>query len=546
MGLISGKISMRDSKFRLLLLAMLLASSLVLVLAGCGEEKKEAAQATAPGRAVFSYAEEYDPPSLDPAMIDESVGGNITRYLYDGLVRNDRESDKIAPAVAESWEISEDSLTLTFHLRHGVRFTNGREVNADDFVYAWTRALLMPESPMAGLLSPIEGAMAVQSGEANTLAGVEAVDDYTLKVTLSYPFSDFMNYLDDPVFAPVPREAVEDPNTVFAESPVGNGPFRLKEWVRGERIVLEKNPDYYGKAPALDEVTMKVIALPETALAELKAGNVDAIKKVMPAQIAEVRADGSLKVIEVPVNVIHYAGFNITSEPWQNVKLRQALNYAVDRDTIAGKLLQGLESPADGVIPPSMPGHQDNAMPYTYDPEKAKALLAEAGYPEGQGLPPLVLACMGDGLAPEVAQAMQASFAAIGVEVELQVLEQGVFMEGMQGGDIGFFLISMVAEAPTPDALLYPMFASASIGSYNVYQYQNPEVDRLLEQARQTVDASERTNLYNQAERLILAEAPIIPVTFGRDTVAYLPRVTGITYNAYGDLALDEISVSNS
>lgn len=544
MGTISGKLSGKRIVARLLLTVMLLAVTAV-ALTGCGDEK--AADTTAPSWAVFTYAEAYDPPSLDPALIEEAVGGNIGRYLYDGLVRYDRESDTVQPAVAESWEVSEDSLTMTFHLRKDARFTNGREIKADDFVYAWTRALL-PEtqSPMAGLLEPVDGSMAVASGEAAALAGVEAVDDYTLKVTLAYPFADFLTYLGDPIFAPVPREAVEDPQSGYAEAPVGNGSFMLKEWVPGERIVLEKNPGYYGDAPALDEVVISVIANPVTALAELKDGNVDAVKKVMPSQIAEVRADSSLKVIEVPVNAIQYAGFDISSAPWDNEKLRQALNYAVDRETIADKLLQGLESPADGIIPASMPGHQDDAMPYTYDPEKAKTLLAEAGYPEGQGLAPLTLAYMGEGFAAEVAQAMQASFAEIGVEVELQELEQGAFMEGVQAGEIDFFLIGMVADAPTPDALLYPMFSSASIGAFNVYQYQNPEVDGLLEDARQTADTDRRMKLYNEAERLILADAPIIPLTFARDTVAYSPRVTSISYNAFGDLALDEISVSNS
>lgn len=537
----------RNRKWIILPALLLVFIAAAMVLPGCGDENKTTTSvATSAGGGVFSYAEAYDPPALDPALIEETVGANIGRYLYDGLVRQNPEG-VIEPAMADSWEISDDSTVLTFHLRQGARFSNGREVKAGDFVYAWARALSPgTKSPMVDLLMPIEGSEAVAGGEATTLAGVQAVDDYTLKVTLSYPFADFLTYLGDPIFAPVPQEAVEDPQANFAEMPVGNGPFMLKEWRHGEQIVLVRNPDYYGDPASLDEVTVKIIANPMTALAELKAGNIDAVKQVMPSQIAEVRADSSLKLLEAPVDGVQFAGFNISQPPWQESRLRQALNYAVDRETITDKLLQGLESPADGIIPESMAGHQANAMPYRYDPEKARALLAEAGYPEGQGLSPLQLAYTGDGFAAEVAQAMQSSFAEIGVEVELQELEQGVLMEGVMDGTITFFILGMVADAPTPDALLFPLFDSSSIGAYNVFQYENPDVDRLLAQARQTADSQERLQLYDDAQELILADAPLVPLTFAQDNIAYASRVTRLPHSTSGDLVLDGITVSNN
>jgi len=518
-------------------------------LSGCGDKSADNAASDKDGANLsFSYAEPSDPSALDPALIDESVGVNIARYLFDGLVSYDSSSGEVKPAVAESWDFNDDATVITFHLRKGVNFTNGRTVKAEDFVYAWTRALdPATKSTMAStIMEPIKGAGELANGETNKLAGVEAVDDTTLKVTLNYPQAEFVTFLGHPVCSPVPAEEAGRTDQSYSEKPVGNGPFKLMEWKKGESVVLGRNDEYYGNKARVGQVTVKFIPSPSTSIAELKAGNVDIVKIIPPGQTQALRNDSSVKINDGKVDALRFAGFNLTEAPWKdNDKLRQAINYAIDRDTITGKVLQGQEASADGIVPAGMKGHQNNAMPYRYDPEKARQLLADAGFPEGNGLPPLVLTYPNEGLAADVAQAMQAQLKVVGIPVEINGMEMGGFLDEMTSGKLSFFLISWVADYPSLDTFLYTLFHSANIGAQNVFQYSNPDVDGLLDNARSTKDESRRTGTYNEAERKILEDAPLVPVTFIDDVMAYSPRVTKFVHTPMGDLALNEIEVSD-
>lgn len=524
----------RLAAFSVPLLLILLA--LLLAATGCGGKST----------AAFSYAETSEPTSIDPALADEAVGINIVRYMFDGLVRYDSGTGEVKPAMAEKWETSDDATVFTFHLKKGVKFTNGREVTANDFVYSWTRALdPATKSGMAmTIMEPIKGATALADGEAKSLAGIEAVDDYTLRVTLDFPLAEFVTFLGHPVCSPVPQEEVEKTDTNFAEAPIGNGPFRLRERQPNDHITLERNPDYYGEQAKLDEVTVRIIPNPATAVAELKAGNIDAVKEIPAGQAEALKNSSEVKYFAAQINELGFMGLNLNMDPWQdNVKLRQAINWAIDRQTIAETVLQGKAQPADGIVPGAMPGHQQEAMPYRYDQAWAQALLAEAGYPAGDGLPPLRLAYRMEGQAADVVQAIQANLAGIGVKVELEGLESGAFLDKMGAGELALFYVEWQADYNSVDTFLYPLFKSDQ--AQNVCHYTNQDVDGLLDKARSTLNDKDRLETYNNAERMILADAPLAPVVFGQDVMVYSTRVTKFAHTSLGDLALNEITVSD-
>ncbi|MHB9053391.1 MAG: peptide ABC transporter substrate-binding protein [Thermoleophilia bacterium] len=522
-----------------LMAALLLVAAVAIPSIGCGDSQSQGG--------TFTYAESNDPPTLDPALAEETVGGNIDRYLFDGLIRYDSKTSEVQPAVAESWDTNEDATVFTFHLRSGVKFSDGSDVTAEDFVYSWTRALT-PEtqSSMAQeIFQPVMGAAAVANGQAKSISGVEAVDSHTLKVTLERPMADFVSLLGHPVASPVLKKAVEDKTVNFAEQPTGDGPFMVKSWTHDDSIVLVKNPNYYGDAGSLDTVTVKIIPNPATAIAELKAGNVDAVRKVPAGQTDSLRSDSAVKFFQGASDSVHYLAFDITKAPFDNPKVREAFAAAIDRDTIANKVLQGQESPADGLVPTSVPGHQTGALTINFDPEKAKSLLAEAGFPGGSGLPAITLNYPGAGTAADAAQAIQWQLKSVGVPIEINGVDPGVFGEQMGGNSFSLFLVAWQGDAPNIDSYLFPLFASENIGATNVFQYNNPVVDQLLVDARSNTDADARTGIYNDAERKIIADWPAVPVTFGQQTMVYAPRVSSFVVTPLGDIALTDIAVSN-
>ena len=522
--------------------AILMLAGAALVMSGCGSS-----QSSANGPSVLTYSEQSDPSAIDPALANESVGQNIDHYLYEGLVKYDPTTGEAKPALAQSWDVNSDATVFTFHLKPGTKFSDGQEVTADDFVYAWTRALspAMASPTAQEILGQIKGAADLAAGKTDKLAGVKAVDKDTLKVTLKSPMAEFPVSLGHPVCSPVPKAEAERQDVKYGDAPVGNGPFVIKEWVHNDHITLEKNPNYEGDAPKVDKVVMKVIPDPATAVSELKAGHVDIVKGVDPGQMQSLRDDGSVHLYQEKSNQVKLIGFNTTKSPFDNLKLRQAIALLIDRKTMADKVLQGQSYPADGYIPTSIFGYQGGVMP-DYSPDKAKSLLVQAGFPGGKGLPALTLTYVGVPQAADAAQAIQASLKSAGIPCEIKSMDQGAFLDAMQGGQLGMFMVSWQEDSPGLDGFLQPLFHSSNIGATNVFNYSNPDVDRLIDQARATPDATRRNNDYNQAERQIMADAPAIPVVFGQDVLVCAPRVTNFIYSPLGDLALDQISVSNS
>ncbi|MDD3520360.1 MAG: peptide ABC transporter substrate-binding protein [Actinomycetota bacterium] len=456
-----------------------------------------------------------EPVSLDPPNSYESEGIQVVRQIWDGLFTYDPETLETVPELCEKYEISDDLLTYTFYIKKGVMFHSGKELTAEDFVFSWTRvAQKDTASYLAYHLAAIEGYDACQDGSSMELTGVKALDDYTLQVTLQYPYADFINTLGHVVFYPVNKESIEASGDKAGEMPDGTGPFKFVSWTHDQSIELVRNDDYYGQKAYLDGVKYVIIPEQDTAFLEFQAGNLE-FTEIPIGQRASVEADPALNegVIIHPILGLYYYGMNLQAEPFKdNLALREAIVYAIDRQNICDIINEGISSPATGFVPPGIPGFQENAMDYIYDPEMAKQKLEEAGYPNGEGLETLNLGFNTGSGHEKIAEAIQADLAEIGITMEIEGFEWGTMLEKAASGEIIFYRLGWLADYPTMDNFLYPLFHSKSSDNYS--DYNNPVVDELLIEARSTADEDERIAKYREVEKTILKEAAFAPVYF--------------------------------
>lgn len=475
-----------------------------------------------------------EPSTLDPAHAWQE-GILVAKQIFDGLIDYDPKTMKVVPAMAESWKSNKDATVWTFKLKKGVKFHNGRECKAEDFIYSWSRvANKKTASESAYHMEPIKGFGACQEGKADTLEGLKAVDDYTLEVTLEYPYAEFPAALGHVVFSPVPEEEVKKSGDKFGENPVGTGPFKFVEWKRNQQLALERNDDYYKKKAHLDKIAYKIFADVQPGYLEFQAGNLDDCE-IPGGQVKAAKKKYADRVLISPMQGVYSYLMIQEAPPWKGEKeLRQALNYAIDRKAIVNTVWEEARLLATGIAPKGIAGFQEKAMPYVYDEAKAKELLKKAGYPGGKGLPEITLAYNTE--RPEhakVAQAFQAQCQKVGIKISIKGYEMGALREGVMSGDISFFLMDWVADYPTMDNFVYSLFYSESFDNYT--GYSNKAVDDLLIKARGELDADKRIKLYREAEKKILQDAPLIPIVFDETT-----RVIGTNVKGYIRTPMDD------
>ncbi len=515
-------------------LVLLLVLGLVVLVAGAGGCARDV------DTFVFYINEPY---VIDPVNAQEEMGINVVNAVFDGLLDFDPKTSELIPAVAESWEPNADATVWTFNLREGAKFHNGRDVTAEDFKYAWERILNVPESgsEIAYHLDPILGAVEMQSGEAAEAEGIRVVDDLTLEVTLAYPFADFEYVVAHPSLAPVPREEVEADPDAYAMMPVGNGPFMMSEpWAPGQYIRVERFDDYWGEPALLDAVEFKIFSDEETAYLEFRAGNVDfttipsgqiqsAIDEYGESSDGWEAAPGSQVLLGGELSTL-YVVMNNEDEHLSNADLRRAISLAIDRETIAQTVYEGTRTPATNIVPEGIIGWEDGAWEYSrYDVPEAERLLAEAGYPGGEGLPTLQLAYnTGDGHEP-LMQLIQQNLRDIGIETEFDPMEFAQLLDVYYEGAHQLGRLGWVVDYPIMDNFLYPLFLSTSAD--NLAFYDDPEVDEALVAARQIAEEDERVRAYQEIARTIGDDAPVVPVVMYRHRHVVSERVRGFVYS---------------
>ncbi len=523
-------------KISIFLSLVLIIALAVSVLPGCAKkvERKEKVGEKPSAGGIYVHPLYADPPSLDPPHIQESEGFRVAINIFEGLVKYDPQTLEAKPALAESWDVNDDATVWTFYLKKGVKFHNGREVKASDFKWAWERAVAKEtQSEVAYILAPIKGYDEMQEGEAKELEGVKVIDDYTLEVTLKYPFAEFIQTLGHPVASVYPKEEYEKYRDKFSEHPVGTGPFKFVEWKHNEKITILKNDDYWGEKAYLDKVVFRIFGEGQenTAFLEYKAGNLhDAM--IPTGQYKATKEDPNLskEIYTTPELAIYFYGFNMEKGPFAKDKnLRLALEYATNREAVVNTVMEGLPTVATGIVPRGIPGYRENQMEYKYHIDEAKKYLAKTEVPEE-----LTLTYNTSEGHQKVAEAIQAGYKEAGINISLTNLEWGTYLDKLSKGELYFYRLGWIADDPSMDNFLYPLFHSSEKGNNNLSFYENPEVDKLLEEARRETNGEKRHELYAKAEKKVLEDAAIIPIYFYTAARVVKPEVQNYNWNAMG------------
>jgi len=475
-----------------------------------------------------------DPSTLDPALTQDATSAGYIVEIFSGLVTLDWDLE-VVPDIAESWALSDDGTTYTFHLRHDVKFHDGKPVTAQDFKYSIERAC----DPAIGsvvadtYLGDIVGCQAKLRGEADKVSGVQVVDDHTLQITIDSPKAYFLAKLTYPTAFVVDQENVESPRHPWTDRPNGTGPFRLAEYELGLRIVLERNEFYYGTPkPALERVNFLLAG--GSPMTMYETGGLDAVSVGM-ADIERV-LDPSNPLnkelsITLPTLSLFYIGFNVQKPPFDDQKVRQAFNYAIDRDKYV-EVVKKTQVEAEGILPPGMPGYNENLKGYSYDPERARQLIAESRYGDTINLPEITLSVSGGGGSParQVAAIVEMYKQNLGVDIAIQQTEWATYLQDLRAHRYQMFGLTSgwIADYPDPQSFLDILFHSESRN--NDTDYSNPEVDRLLEEARVEQNYEKRMAIYQQVEEMILEDAPIVPLTHDADYWLTKPYVKGMIY----------------
>lgn len=456
-----------------------------------------------------------DPKNLDPAKISAWDQTVIGPNLHEGLFRLSPDGTEIINAGAESFEVSDDGMVWTFHLRPDAKFHNGRVITAEDYKYSFERVIdPATASPKAWMLTNIVGAKDYQDGTADQVSGIKVVDDKTLEITLAQPLATFKSMLTSMNLSVVPQEAVEEWGEDFGFHVIGAGPFQLGEWNINQDLTINAFEEYWDGRPYLDAVKFRFIGDENTRIVEFDAQNLD-IAWVPPAHWDRFYNDPVFSEKLGWAHTFHtdFLAVNQNVEPFgNNPDLRKAIRYALDLDAIIISL-QDRATIAQGMLPAGMLAYEDTEIYYPRNLDTAKELMASAGYPDGlDGTYDIILPPWGNLLS--MMQIYQANLAEIGINVNITPLEFGPYTEALDSGNYTLAWIYRVPDYPDPDGFYYPLMSSENIGTGgNWAHYSNPEVDEMITAARQSVDEQERVDLYKQIEAQFVEDLPYIPLT---------------------------------
>jgi peptide/nickel transport system substrate-binding protein len=456
--------------------------------------------------------------ALDPARITDLESSEVCEQVFDHLVRYKPGSTEVEPALATSWNVSDQGRVWTFALRRGVKFHDGTLFDADAVVFSFERQR-DPKHPFH------ETDFHYWANTYGNILHIEKVDTYTVRIVIDRPYAPFLANLAMFPVSIVSPTAVRQWGHEFSRHPVGTGPFRFVEWVPGERIILAANTEYWDGPPHFAHLVYRVLASDRERLVAVESGAVDVAYQIPPKDLAYVQLHPDLHVISVAANNVAFLAFNMMHAPFGDVRVRRAVNHAINKGLIVKLLYQSLAIPAIGPLPPTLWGYDPGLPHYEYDPARARALLREARY-DPKLRPRFYVMSTPRPYAPQperIAEVIARNLHDVGMEVDTVVLPLDQLLEQTSRGEHDVCLRGWTGDNGDPDNFLYPLLDSQAAQNgrtNNVAFYRSAEVHGLLTWAQETSDRPERERLYKRAQRIIANDAPWAPLAHAQMAVA--------------------------
>ncbi|MET3290005.1 UNVERIFIED_CONTAM: peptide/nickel transport system substrate-binding protein [Brevibacillus sp. OAP136] len=474
---------------------------------------------------VLKLARAQDVSNLDPIVPGDNMSIWTLLLMYDQLVRVSPDGNGLEPALATEWKVSDDGKTYTFTLRKGVKFHDGSPMTAADVKFSLDRAR-GKESSWSWIYTGIDS--------------VEATGDDVVTIKTKTPYAPLLSSLALFSSSIVSEKAVKDKGKDFLSSnEMGTGPFRLAEWQRGQKVALEKNPDYWQQGkPYLDGVELVQVPEDTTRMLQLRAGEIDIASNVPFNSLEELKTDPNLNVMAVQQSRIDVLTINNTREPFQDVKVRQAINYAIDKDAIIKNVLLGNGEAATSYLP-KMKFFNDQLKGYKYDLDKAKQLMTESSKPNG--FKTSLLISSGNETERQIGVIVKEQLAAIGIYLDIQLMEPGAADEAINAMKYDLASTYFTTDIIDPDELT--SFEVVSTGGTNSYHtgYKNPKVDELSDKAREELDESKRKEMYFEIQRLVSEDAPFVFLYYKPATYAVQSYVKGFQVMSTGNYRLEDV-----
>lgn len=536
-------------KISIYLGCLLITMLLVSLLAGCSQLTSNISSAADSFDTGNKTLDLWDsgPLTLDPAISSEMSSHLYVMQMYSGLVKFDSKL-KPVPDISESWEISADGKTYSFILRKDVKFHDGRLMTASDVKYSFERACNPATNSPTALtyLGDIVGAAEMVSGKATTISGIEVVNDNTVKITIDAPKAYFLSKMAYPTAFIVDSKNVET-GANWWNKPNGTGAYKLSKWDKGNLIILEPNTYFYGKKASV-RVAFHLLSGAPILMSLYETGKIDvlAVNKLYIDRATDPAGPLYDQLHIYPEFSLSYIGFNTSKPPFDDVYVRQAFCHAVNKERIIKLTQKDMVTPATGIIPEGMPGYNKNIKGLEYNVEKAKELLAKSKYGSADKLPPITitLSSMGDiNIDDYLGAIIQGWKRDLGVQVNVRLLNQHIFQYNLHEEVDEMFTMGWIADYPDPQNFLDILFHSGA--DYNNANFSNKELDTLLDQAAIEQDYDKRIAMYQQAEQLIVDQAPILPLWFSRNYALVNQRVKGYNIDPLGVPRFNQVTLEN-